>query len=199
MKRNLIALLSFLCFLFVIPCTAMAQDGEKEVYEGENFKIEPPAKWIQVSGNLSEKELSKLPENVREHYNVRNTDVLFMNISSLDEPTQGFKDSLNIVTVSDPIPLTDDLVKELTDVLKQQYNSIFENFEAVSMKVIKLGSKEVFEVQGKYTILNYSIIMRQIFMPLSGSSLVLTCTYEASHEEEVSKLCENSIKSLVLK
>jgi len=200
MKRSLLALLTFLCCMFLVPSGTFAQNDENEKYDGGSFTITPPKGWILVSGNLGDKELAKLPENIREHYNSRNTDVLFMNIAGLDQqPTQGFKDSLNIVTVTEEIPLTDDLVKELTDVLKQQYVNMFDNFEATSMEKSKIGARDVFEVKGTYSILNYSIMMRQVFIPLSNVSLVMTCTYESSHEDDVADLCDKAIRSLEVK
>ncbi len=202
MKKALMTLMAFMMLALVMPFGAYAQDSannETDTYDGGAFTIVPPAKWILVSGNLGDKELSKLPDNVREHYNQRNTDVLFMNIEGLDKPTQGFKDSLNIVMVNEPIPLTEELVKELTGVLKQQYESMFEGFESSSMEVIKLGERDALEVQGKYTILNYTVKMRQIFLPLKAESLVMTCTYEASREAEIQPLCNAAINSLVVK
>lgn len=200
MKRVLLKLCSLACVLFALPAVSMADEpAESEPYTGSNYTIVPPAKWILVSGNLNDKELSKLPDNVREHYNQRNTDVLFMNIEGLDKPTQGFKDSLNLVTVNEAVPLTDELVTELKGVLKQQYASMFEKFELKSMDKTKLGEREVFEVVGEYAILNYKVKMRQIFIPLNSNSLVVTCTYEESREAEVAPLCEQSLKSLSFK
>lgn len=200
MKRCLVALHAFLCFALFFPLSALAQSDESGKYDAGSFTITPPEGWILVSGSLGEKELAKLPENIREHYNARNTDVLFMNIAGLDQqPTQGFKDSLNVVTVAEQIPLTDDLVKELTDVLKQQYKGMFDNFASSSMEKTKIGARDVFEVKGSYTILNYSIMMRQVFIPLSNASLVMTCTYESSHEDTVAELCDKAIRSLEVK
>ena len=200
MKRALLKLCALGCMLLAVPMVAMAdENSESDVYTGSNYTIVPPAKWILVSGNLGDKELSKLPENVREHYNQRNTDVLFMNIEGLDKPTQGFKDSLNLVTVNESIPLTDALVAELKEVLKQQYGSMFEKFDLKSMEKSKLGDREVFEVQGEYAILNYKVKMRQVFIPLESTSLVVTCTYEESREAEVTPLCAKSLESLTFK
>lgn len=200
MKRALIKLCSLTCLLLALPTVSSADEtGNAEVYTGSNYTIVPPAKWILVSGNLSDKELSKLPENVREHYNQRNTDVLFMNIEGLDKPTQGFKDSLNLVTVNEAVPLTDELVTELKGVLKQQYASMFEKFELKSMEKSKLGERDIFEVVGEYAILNYKVKMHQVFIPLKADSLVVTCTFEDSREEEVAPLCKQALESLKFK
>ncbi|MCL2326519.1 MAG: hypothetical protein FWC40_08515 [Proteobacteria bacterium] len=191
--RWVIALMMSLSF----PLGAMAQDSE--VYKGGSFTIEPPAKWLLVSGNLSENEMKKLPANVREHYNQRNTDVLFMNIEGTDARPQGFKDSLNIVTVNEPIPLTEELVKELSAILKQQYTAMFEQFAVDSIGMRKLRDMDVLEVSGRYTILNYDVRLLQIFVPSKSESLILTCTFEATREESVRPLCLRAFESLVLK
>jgi len=193
LARWVIALMMSLSF----PFGAMAQDVE--VFNGGTFTIEPPAKWLLVSGNLSENEMKKLPANVREHYNQRNTDVLFMNIDGADAKPLGFKDSLNIVTVNEPIPLTEELVRELSAILKQQYAAMFEQFEVASIGVQKLRDMDVLEVAGSYTILNYSVRLLQIFVPSKSESLIITCTYEATREDLVRPLCRRAFESLVLK
>lgn len=198
MQRQLIqwSVLLFILALLV-PGLAMAQ--ESEVYDAGTYSIQAPSKWILVSGVLGERELAQLPENVREHYNQRNSDVLFMNIDSIETMTPGFKDSLNIVTVNEPIPLSEDLIKELSTVLKQQYSSMFEQFELESIGMTKLRDLDVLKLVGKYQILNYSVKLIQTFIPSKNESLVVTCTFEASKEELVSGLCQNSLETLILK
>ena len=198
MKLSQICMCSLLS-LGLCATTAMAQD-EASSYDGGSFKINPPAGWQLVSGNLSQKEIQKLPENVREHYNMRNTDVIFMNIPTQDAETKGFRDSLNIVTISDPIPLNDDLVKELSNVLKQQYDSMFEKFNLESTEVTKVGEHDVLLVKGSYSVLNYNIKMEQYLVPSKKDSLVLTCTYDSgkSDASDIIGNCKKAVESLVL-
>lgn len=175
-------------------------DAAPEKYDGGTFSLIPPKGWLIVSGNLSEKEVQKLPENVREHYTLRNTDVIYMNLDAPDADTKGFKDSLNIVTINEPIPLSDELVKELTTVLTQQYETMFENFEFESAKQIKLGEIDVLQVKGGYKVLNYDVRMEQYLVPSSKESVVLTCTYDSSKDKaaEIIKACTDSVHSLVI-
>ena len=190
-------------FLMTSSAVALAQDEAKEAsrYDGGSFTITPPNGWQLVSGNLSQKEVQKLPENLREHYNMRNTDVIFMNIPSQDAEAKGFRDSLNIVTVSDPIPLNDDLVQELSNVLKQQYESMFEKFELESTQITKVGELEVLQVKGAYSVLNYKIKMEQYLVPSKRESLVLTCTYDTSKSDasDILAACNKAVESLELK
>ena len=177
--------------LFLIPAGAYAQnaDGDKaeqpavEKYNGDGFSLEPPAGWILVTGSLGESERKKLPANILEHYEMRNTDVLFLNLSSRDAESKGFKDSLNIVTIGEAIPLTDELVTELSNVLTQQYTSMFEKFELEGIEITTLGDRKVLQVKGKYPVLEYSVKMEQILVPSKKDSLVLTCTYDSGKED----------------
>lgn len=189
-----------LSMLFTANAFADTPNGEAEKYDGGTFTIVPPQGWLLVSGNLSEKEVQKLPENVREHYTLRNTDVIYMNLEGPDADTKGFKDSLNIVTINEPIPLSDELVQELTNVLTQQYEAMFENFEFDSAKQTKLNDLDVLLVKGSYKVLNYNIKMEQYLVPSTKDSVVLTCTYDASKDKaaEIAKACTDSVKSLVL-
>lgn len=188
-------------------CTnAMAQDNaddaneDKNIYDGDSFTIVPPANWLLVSGNLDPKDVAKLPENVKEHYTQRNTDVIFMDINSPDAEAKGFKDSLNIVTINEPIPLNDELVKELSTVLKQQYESMFEKFELENIEVTTLRDKKVLSVKGGYTVMSYKVKMEQTLIPAKNESLVLTCTYETEKDnaDKIINACRESVASLVL-
>ncbi len=181
---------------------AMAQDNAADdtnrEHNGGSFTIVRPEGWMLVAGNLSDKELKKLPENVREHYNMRISDIIFMNISSPDANDKGFKDSLNIVTIDESIPLKDELVKEMSSVLKQQYDSMFESFELESTELTKLNDIDVLMLKGSYSVSGYSIKMEQVLVPSKKESLVLTCTYDSKKEraEEIIGACREAVKSL---
>ena len=188
----------------LISCPALAQDTPSESYDGGSFSIVPPANWLLISGSLTDRELSKLPENIREHYNQRNTDIIFMNIESLDAETKGFKNNLNIVTINEAIPISDDLVKELTTILQQQYDAMFaQTFKLEKTEIVSLDDidAKAFYLSGTYTVQDYSIKMEQTLIPSQGESLVLTCSYETGKPdtEETAKKCEAAIKSLKLK
>ena len=190
-----------LCF---VSSSAFAQASDTasaaEKYTGETFSIEPPNGWMLVTGALGEAERKKLPANVQEHYESRNADVLFLNLASQDAVSKGFKDSLNIVTISEAIPLTEELVQELSSVLEQQYTSMFEKFEMETVEVSKLGEMDVLSVKGSYLVLDYKIKMEQILVPSQKDSIVMTCTYDSGKEnaDQVIETCRKAMRSIVL-
>ncbi|MBQ9817061.1 MAG: hypothetical protein IJM59_06310 [Proteobacteria bacterium] len=198
---SLIALMAFSSGALAQDADNAGGSNEPSKYNGVTFTITPPKNWQIVAGSLSEKEIQKLPENLREHYSNRNnSDIIFMDIGSPDADVKGFKDSLNIVTINEPIPLTPELVKELSNVLKQQYESMFEKFELESAEIAKLNNMDVLSVKGHYSVLNYNIRMEQVLVPSNTESLVLTCTYDTSKSkaEEVIAACRSAVESLVL-
>ncbi len=174
--------------------------AEPKRYDGGSFTIMPPSDWLLVSGNLDAKDIAKLPESVKEHYNSRSTDVIFMDISSADDAAKGFKDSLNIVTINEPIAVSEDLVSELKNVLQQQYETMFEKFKLDTMEITKMGAYDVVSVKGSYTVLNYNIKMEQIMVPAKKESFVLTCTYDSDQEGAVDSIrsCREAMESLKL-
>ncbi len=188
----------------LIATPAFAQDAQGESYDGGSFSIVPPANWLLISGSLTDKELAKLPENIRDHYNQRNTDVIFMNIESLDAETKGFKNNLNIVSINESIPISDELVKELSTILEQQYDSMFaQTFKIEDSKTITLDNVggKVFYLSGTYTVQDYVIKMEQILVPSKTESLVMTCSYETNKPDtdETAAKCNEAFKSLKLK
>ena len=188
----------------MIATPAFAQAPEDESYNGDSYVITPPANWLLISGTLTPKELAKLPENIREHYNQRNnSDVIFMNIDALDAETKGFKNTLNIVSINESIPISDELVKELSTILSQQYDSMFaQTFKMEDSKIIELDSVgKAFYLSGTYTIQDYTIKMEQALVPTKSESLVITCSYETGKPdtEETAAKCDAALKSLKLK
>ena len=189
----------------MLATPAAAQDSQDGVYEGTSFTLTPPAKWLLISGSLTEADRAKLPENIRDHYRGRNSDIIFMDIDSLDgEAKKGFKNNLNIVSINEAIPITDDLVKELSTILEQQYDSMFaQSFKMESTKTIDLDNIEgkVFYLSGTYTVQDYSVKLEQILVPGKNESFVLTCSYETGkpNTEETASKCNEAFKSLKLK
>ena len=190
--------------LFALPVMAQdsAADSNEAVkpYEGGSYTIVPPVSWMQVSGTLGEKELSQLPGNIREHFSQRNTDVLFLK-KDPNRPKAGFINNLNIVTINEEIILTDEVISEMTPILKQQYDSMFKPFNVEVMEKRSFNDKEALYVKGNYTVLNYSVTLEQ-YLIASGSvkeSLVLSCTYDTETGKEDAEACINAIKSIKFK
>ena len=185
-----------------VPALAQSEGGEAgggsdpQVFQAEMFKIVPPSGWLHVSGLLSDTELQKVPENVREHYTKTMSDVIFLDLRSPDSDTQNFKNSLNIVTVPEEISLTKELVKELTTVLEQQYASMFTDFTLDSSGVERVGEREVLMFKGHYTVREFSVNMEQVLVPSKSGSLVLTCTADSQKGGEAMEACRKSVASV---
>ena len=187
----------------LIATPVLAQEGNPsgtETYDGGYYTIVPPASWMLVSGTLSEKELSQLPSNIREHFIQRNTDVLFLK-KDPDKPKAGFISNLNVVIISEEIILSDEVVNEMRPILENQYTQMFKPFNIEVMEKRPFNDKEALYVKGNYTVLNYPVTLEQYLIP-SGStkeSLVLSCTYNTETGKEDAEACINAIKTITLK
>ena len=136
---------------------------------------------------LSEKELNRLPNNIREHYTRPTSDVIFIDLSSPDAAdAKSFKDNLNVIAIGEAIPLSDELIAELTTVLKAQYSAMFENFVLESAEKSKLNDVDVLLIKGSYGVLNYAVKMEQVLYPASSNAYVMTCSYDAQSENSAS-------------
>ena len=195
-----------LCALLVsglwgLPAMAQEQAGADEAkpYDGGSYTIVPPSSWKLISGSLSPEELAKLPDNISKHYIQRNTDVIFMNIGA-DPQNTGFKNTLNVVIINEEILLTDEIVKELSSVLKQQYETSFKpfNLEVVEKRKFQ-DKKDALYVKGSYDVLKYHVTLEQYLVPSSNESVVLTCTYQTDTGQEDGKLCMDAIMTLTFK
>lgn len=176
--------------------------AKSEPVDCDTFTITPPAGWIRVAGMLSDKELARLPQNIREHYTRPTSDVIFIDLESPDEAqTKSFKDSLNIVSIGESVPLSDELITELTSVLKAQYGAMFENFELESSEKTKINDVDVLLIKGKYGVLNYSVKMEQVLYPSKDNAFVMTCSYDADSADSADSIaaCRKAMESIQVK
>lgn len=198
MKRGFI-LAGVLCSL-LFGGAAFAQ--ESAPVDCDSFVITPPEGWLRVAGMLSEKELNRLPNNIREHYTRPTSDVIFIDLSSPDAAdSKSFKDNLNIIAIGEEIPLTDELIAELTTVLKAQYSAMFENFVLDSVEKSKIKDVEVLLIKGSYGVLNYAVKMEQVLYPTESNAYVMTCSYDAESENSAETIadCRKAMESIQIK
>ena len=180
----------------------MAFAEESAPVDCDSFVITPPAGWLPVAGMLSEKELNRLPNNIREHYTRPTSDVIFIDLSSPDAAdAKSFKDNLNVIAIGEAIPLSDELIAELTTVLKAQYSAMFENFVLESAEKSKLNDVDVLLIKGSYGVLNYAVKMEQVLYPASSNAYVMTCSYDAQSENSASVIaaCRKAMESIQIK
>ena len=129
MLRRFVLVLALVSASLLLVSTAFAQDPFKS---GKGYSILPPTGWEVVSGELAAPELEKLPPNVRDHYNPKETDVLFMDSAAAKD--SDFKDNLNVLVLDEPVPINPELLTELKDVLTEQYKSLFDSFQLVAFE-----------------------------------------------------------------
>ncbi|MFA5625312.1 MAG: hypothetical protein WC966_09710 [Bradymonadales bacterium] len=197
MRLSIKILFASIMLLLLSPVLASAQ--ELKTFESTSYSIVPPSEWFVVSGDIAEKDRMKLPPAVREHYNPRALDAMFMDVKDLAGEKQDFKDNLNIVVVNEAVPVTEAVKKEMVTVLQQQFESMFEDFTMLSSDIVSVGKYPAFLISAKYSLLNYQIKMVQWLVPSKTESLVLTCTFDQSREEATLRLCNEAVNSLVLK
>ena len=197
--------LSIVCLLATLTFASPTFADEVAVPNAEpinckSYIVTPPQGWLQISGALTDAELLNLPDNIRDLYTrPGNSDVIFINVASPNAETTGnFKDSLNIVTISEKIPLTDDLVKELTNVLKSQYDTMFENFKLESAEKTKINDADALVFKGAYTIKEFEIKMEQYLYSTPDKAFVLTCSYNSKAEQAQDNIdaCRQAVRSI---
>jgi len=162
------------------------------------YSIVPPKGWDAVSGELSAKELDKLPEGVREHYDKNTTDIMFMDLNT-EGGKDAFKDNLNVVVLDEEVPIADDLKKELEKILVGQYTSLFTEFKLESFEGKDFGALKGILIQGTYKLLDYDLFLYQALISGPGNALVVTCTMEKSRKDDRIKICDEAFSSITFK
>ena len=174
---------------------ALAQDAPAPHKSTKGYSILAPTGWEVVSGELDPQELEKLPTSVREHYDPKTTDVMFMDLASNTEMND-FKDNLNIVVLDEPVPISDELIADLKEILTEQYKSLFEGFALTVFEKTKFGENDAIKIEATYTLLGYELVLYQALMTGPTKALVITCTMEQSRKEDRVKICSESFSSV---
>lgn len=201
--RNLITVLTLLAVALGGALTAsslLAQPAAETTQTHDSAKgyaISAPAGWEAVSGELNAEELEKLPTNIREHYDPKTTDVMFMDLSTGKDSE--FKDNLNVVVLDEPVPVNDELIAELKNILTDQYQSLFENFELKSFEKITLGANQAIRIEATYTLLGYNLVLYQALMSGQNKALVITCTMDQARKDDRIKVCNDAFASVAFK
>lgn len=191
----LVATLVGLVSLIATPVFAQDEGDAAEPFKSpRGYTIVPPSGWEVVSGELDEAELQKLPKNIRDHYDPKTTDAMFMDL--VTDKESEFKDNLNIVVLDEAVPINDDLVGELKQILTDQYKSLFEEFELKSFEKTTFGNNEAVRIEATYKLLGYDLVLYQALMAGPDKALVITCTMDQSRKEERMKTCTESFKSV---
>lgn len=163
----------------------------------KGYTINAPGGWETVSGELDPEQLAKLPTNIREQYDPKTTDVMFMDLSAKRDSE--FNDNLNIVVLDEPVPVTDELINDLKNILTDQYQMLFDNFELKSFGKTTFGSNDAIRIEATYTLLGYNLVLYQALMSSDNKALVLTCTMDEARKEERMKLCSETFGSVQFK
>ena len=197
-KITINSLLTITLFvLTVLPVLASAQTPK--VFESSFYTMNAPENWSLVTGELNESELRKLPQNLRDQYNAQTTDVMFVNLNDATLKDEDFKDSINTVIIDEKIAVSDESLNALKTVLEQQYQQIFENFKLKKMQIRTIKDTPAFEIIAEYKILNYELQLQQYLIPSTEKSLVITCTYDIQRQEQLSKICNDTLEALNFK
>src|SRR5690606_3963321 len=150
--------------------------------------------WQVVSGELDEAELQKLPKNIRDNYDPKSTDAMFMDL--VTDKESEFKDNLNIVVLEEQVPINDELIGELKQILTDQYKSLFEEFELKVFEKSKFGANDAVKIEATYTLLGYKLVLYQALMAGPDKALVITCTMDQSRKEARMKACTDALRSV---
>ena len=194
LRRIRIAIPVSIALLALLAVPALAQEGPQPHTSSKGYSIMSPTGWEVVSGELDQQELEKLPRSIRDHYDPRTTDVMFMDLAGSKD--NEFKDNLNTVVLDEPVPISEELIGELKTILTDQYKSLFENFELVSFEQATFGENAAVRIQATYTLLGYNLVLYQALMTGPTKTLVITCTMDQARKDDRIKTCDEAFTSV---
>ncbi|MDX9721730.1 MAG: hypothetical protein RBU37_13350 [Myxococcota bacterium] len=181
--------------LVILGSASMAFAQEATPFtSAKGYSITPPAGWESVVGELGEEELAKLPPTVRDHYNPKETDVLFMDAAPAKDTD--FRDNLNVFVLDEPVPISPELLEEIKGVLTEQYRSLFDSFQLVAFETAKYGENDAIRIEATYTLVGLNLVLYQALMSGPTKAVIVTCTLDSARKADREKFCTDAFASV---
>jgi hypothetical protein len=154
------------------------------------YTLVPPNSWAGYSRHVSDKTVEGLEPQLQDRLEVDNIDIIFI---SMMPNGKDFKYENNIVIARIPLRLRFDKVnlgKFREHVLDAQFSKFYKSYEIINYSVIKLGGRDVINVDMKASTESLTLYQRQIYVPLGSTAIMVNCATSEAATEPVRAVCE---------
>jgi hypothetical protein len=160
--------------LFVVAASARGEDYS----DPSGFTFTYPEGWVVVNREKIGDAGKALPAEIRNWVAKNKVDLSQVAVILLRNGEDAFLENLNVVVdKQEQIPVTDSTVKELTNKLPKQYESMGIKVGSLFVRIQKVGDREA--IVADYTAESLggpTLRQKQVMFPGGGKTYIVTCT-----------------------
>lgn len=175
----------FLAAWIHFALAASAFGGEYSDPSGFSFTY--PNGWVAINRASMGDMREVLPEAIRDWVTSNNVDLSRVAVVLLRDAEDEFLENLNVVVdEKQQIPVKDSTVKQLTEMMPKQYESMGINITSLKVRIEKVGDRDAIVVDYRTQLPGVPSPLRQkqVMFPGGGKTYTVTCTMkDESHAE----------------
>lgn len=157
---------------FVTPVMA----GDYSDPTGFSFKY--PDGWVIITKPGMDVDKNALPPEISNWIKKNNIDLTKISVYLIRDGEEEFLENLDVVVNHQELPVNDASLKQLQDMLAQQYRAFGLTIDQLTGRIQKIGANEaiVFEYQMQLPDSLLPLRQRQVFFSGGGKTFIVTCT-----------------------
>jgi hypothetical protein len=165
-----------------------------EYHDPSGFSFTYPDGWF-AAGKFES--LAKLPPELARWIANNHIDLKQVAVVLIHAGRGSFLENLNVVVVHDEMPLDDASIKEIENGLPAQYRSMGVSIENLEGHVQQAGNNKalVVDYSSRLPGLGFPMSQRQYYVPLAGSTYVVTCTATSESFARIAPVFEEIVGS----
>jgi PsbP len=169
----------------------------EEFSHSSGYSFTYPNGWVAVGdpgSSINPKEFS--PE-IQKWLRKNNFSMSQVSMVLLRQSTGDFVENLNVVVQGQQMPINDDSVKKLLQMLPQQYRAMGATVENLDARKRKFGANQAIELDYRVQLpgIATAIRQKQVFIPGGGNTYIVTCTAQADSFNDYSRTFETILVS----
>lgn len=191
MRRQLIA-----ATWILLALAASARGGE--FHDPSGFSFTYPNGWIAINRAKMGDPSQLLPSSMRNWVAKNNVNLSQVAVILLRNGNAEFLENLNVVVdEKQQIPVNDDLVKQMTEMLPKQYEPLGIKISKLNVRIAQVGGRDalIAEYHAKMPGVPFLLWQKQMTIPGGGKTYTVTCTTKADSYQRYEPVFDKMLRS----
>ncbi len=152
-----------------------------EFQHSSGYSFTYPKGWFAVGNPRGLFNSKQFPPEIQEWLRKNNVALSRVSMVLLHQNSGDFMANVNVVVENQQMPMDDDTVKKLLQMLPQQYRSMGATIEDPEARLRKFGANQAIQVQYRMKFPGIATVVqqRQVFIPGGGNTYIVTFSAEA--------------------
>lgn len=165
--------------LVLLACGPAAAGGDYADPSGFSFTY--PEGWVPITRAAMGDVNQFLPDELKHWVAKNQLDLNRLSVVLVRDGGDEFLENLNVVVEGQQIPVNDEAVRKLTEMITQQYRAMGVQVADLQGRVQKVGPYDavVMEYRSRIPGVPDNLRQKQVMLPGGGKTYIITCTAKA--------------------